>query len=46
MHPNEKLIEAFYTGFRNSDPVAMAACYEPDVEFSDPIFPNLRGSRA
>ncbi|MGA7118478.1 MAG: nuclear transport factor 2 family protein [Polyangiaceae bacterium] len=46
MHPNEKLIEAFYTAFRNSDPVGMAACYHPDVEFSDPIFPNLKGNRA
>ncbi len=45
-HPNEQLIEAFYTAFKNSDPAAMAACYHPDVEFSDPVFPGLRGNRA
>ena len=46
MHPNEKLIEAFYTAFKNSDPAGMAACYHPDIEFSDPVFPALRGNRA
>jgi ketosteroid isomerase-like protein len=24
----------------------MAACYAPDVRFSDPVFPELRGSKA
>jgi hypothetical protein len=24
----------------------MAACYHPDVSFSDPVFPDLKGSRA
>lgn len=46
MHPNEKLIHDFYTAFKNSDPVAMAACYHADVEFSDPVFPSLHGNRA
>jgi ketosteroid isomerase-like protein len=46
MHPNEKLIETFYTAFKNSDAAAMAACYHPDVEFSDPVFPYLKGKRA
>ena len=46
MHPNEKLIETFYTAFKNSDGPGMAACYHPDVEFSDPVFPGLTGRRA
>jgi len=46
MHPNEQLIEAFYTAFKNSDAAAMAACYHPDVEFSDPVFPALKGRQA
>jgi ketosteroid isomerase-like protein len=46
MHANEKLIETFYTAFQNSDPAAMAACYHPEVEFSDPVFPYLKGKRA
>ena len=24
----------------------MAACYAPDVQFSDPVFPDLKGSKA
>jgi ketosteroid isomerase-like protein len=46
MHPNEKLIETFYTCFKNSDPKGMVACYHPDVEFSDPVFPYLKGRDA
>jgi ketosteroid isomerase-like protein len=45
-HPNELLIERFYGAFAQGDGVAMAACYAPDVEFSDPVFPDLRGPRA
>ena len=46
MHPNERLIETFYTSFQNSDAKGMIACYHEDVEFSDPVFPRLRGRRA
>ena len=46
MHANEKLIHDFYTAFKNSEPAAQAACYAPDVEFSDPVFPGLKGNRA
>ncbi len=46
MHPHEALIDKFYTAFKRSDAVAMAACYHPDIEFSDPVFPGLRGKRA
>ncbi len=46
MHPNEKLIETFYTAFQNKDPAAMIACYHPEVEFCDPVFTGLKGDRA
>jgi ketosteroid isomerase-like protein len=43
---NESLIERFYGAFAERDGAAMAACYAPDVTFSDPVFPELRGSDA
>ena len=46
MHPNAQLIESFYSAFQRRDGAAMAACYHPDVHFSDPVFPDLKGSRA
>ena len=41
MHPNEALIERFYTAFskRNSD--VMNACYSPMATFEDPAFGRL-----
>ncbi|MBA2763391.1 MAG: nuclear transport factor 2 family protein [Thermoleophilaceae bacterium] len=45
-HPNDQLIERFYTAFNAGDGDTMAACYAPEVRFSDPVFPDLRGSRA
>lgn len=46
MHPNAELIQTFYKAFQKRDAAAMAACYAPDVRFSDPVFQNLRGDRA
>lgn len=46
MHPNERLIEKFYTSFKGSDPQGMVDCYAPEIEFSDPVFPRLQGKRA
>lgn len=46
MHPNSELIGRFYTAFGQRDAAGMAACYHPDVAFSDPVFPDLRGERA
>src|SRR4051812_47659093 len=46
MHPNAQLIQQFYEGFKQSDSAAMIACYHPEVEFSDPVFPRLKGGRA
>ena len=46
MHANAELITRFYTAFQKRDGQAMAACYHPEVEFSDPVFQNLKGPRA
>lgn len=46
MHPNVALIERFYGAFQKLDASAMNACYAPDVQFSDPAFPDLQGDRA
>ena len=43
---NQQLIERFYGAFDQEDGDAMASCYSPDVRFSDPVFPDLRGGRA
>ncbi|TXI09230.1 MAG: nuclear transport factor 2 family protein [Rhizobium sp.] len=46
MHANIQLITLFYSAFQKRDGKAMAACYHPEVEFSDPVFQNLKGERA
>lgn len=46
MHSNEALLRKFYDAFARRDGEAMAACYAPDVRFSDPVFPDLQGERA
>jgi ketosteroid isomerase-like protein len=46
MHPNAALIEKFYRAFQQRDGEAMAACYAPNVHFSDPVFTSLDGDRA
>ncbi len=46
MHSNEKLIRDFYAAFASRDAAAMAQCYHPDIMFSDPAFPMLRGTEA
>lgn len=45
-HPHVQLIENFYRAFQRLDPEAMAACYHPEVSFSDPVFRALHGPRA
>lgn len=42
---NEQLIERFYSAFDNHDGDTMAACYAPNAQFSDPVFPDLRGEQ-
>jgi len=46
MHPHAQLIHDFYTAFQRRDAPAMAACYHPDLEFSDAVFVGLRHARA
>lgn len=46
MHPHAQLIEAFYKAFQKRDADTMASCYHPQIEFSDPVFQDLRGPRA
>jgi ketosteroid isomerase-like protein len=43
---NAELIARFYDAFARRDAEGMAACYHPDVEFADEVFPALRGARA
>ena len=43
---NRETIRRFYEAFGAGDGEAMAACYAPDVQFSDPVFPDLNGSEA
>ncbi|MGY4534935.1 ketosteroid isomerase-like protein [Pseudomonas sp. TE3786] len=45
-HPNAELITLFYQAFQRQDAEAMAACYADDVQFSDPVFPELKGAEA
>lgn len=46
MHPNIALIERFYSCFKVLDGDGMAQCYHEQIEFSDPVFPKLEGSKA
>ncbi len=39
------VIERFYAAFAAHDGETMASLYAPDARFSDPVFPDLRGSR-
>ncbi|MGB3098168.1 MAG: nuclear transport factor 2 family protein [Solirubrobacterales bacterium] len=43
---NDEQIRRFYAAFAERDGAAMEACYAPDVRFSDPVFPDLRGPEA
>ena len=46
MHPNEQLIEKFYSSFAKLDAAGMNSCYHPDIVFSDPVFETLSGVEA
>jgi ketosteroid isomerase-like protein len=43
---NCELITHFYNAMQRRDAETMAACYAPDVHFSDPVFVSLHGSEA
>ena len=46
MHAHEALVRELYAAFARRDAEAMARCYHPEVFFSDPVFPKLRGAEA
>ncbi len=46
MHANEQCIRNFYAAFAKRDADGMAKCYHPDIAFTDPAFPMLRGEEA
>jgi ketosteroid isomerase-like protein len=43
---NAERIAEFYDCFTRRDGAGMAACYHPDIRFSDPVFPDIAGPRA
>lgn len=44
-HPNQQLIEHFYTCFKNKDYKGMQACYADNAVFNDPVFQNLNAGQ-
>jgi len=46
MHANAETIRKFYDCFGNKDAEGMVALYADDIEFSDPVFPALKGAEA
>ncbi len=42
----EELITKFYTAFQNKDWKTMHSCYHDGIQFSDPVFQNLKGNEA
>jgi len=43
MIQSEQVIKDFYTAFQLKDWKGMQACYHDKIEFSDPVFQNLKG---
>lgn len=44
MHQHTKIIEKFYSCFRELNGDGMAECYHENIQFSDPVFSDLKGS--
>ncbi len=40
------MVRRFYDAFAEGNAAGMIACYAPDIEFSDPVFGELRGDLA
>lgn len=40
------MVNQFYTAFSQGDFKTMQECYHPDVEFTDEVFPLLKGKKA
>jgi len=45
MKNTEELIKTFYNSFAKRDFQSMQKCYHEDSQFSDPVFPNLKGKQ-
>ena len=43
---NEETIESFYRSLQQRDYEGMIACYHESIQFSDPVFADLRGDEA
>lgn len=46
MHPNQQLIQKFYTSFQKLDWRGMQDCYHADAFFYDPVFEDLDAPKA
>jgi len=46
MHPHEALVRQLYASLAARDPQAAGRCYHPDVFYTDPLHPRLRGAAA
>ncbi len=46
MNQHTDIVIKFYTAFQQRDYKAMQAIYHPEVEFSDEVFPLLKGNEA
>jgi ketosteroid isomerase-like protein len=46
MNENASIIEKFYRSFKDKNLPAMLECYHEEVEFSDPVFTDLKGKSA
>lgn len=45
MHPNQTLLNEFYTAFARRDAATMVSAYADSARFSDPVFPDLDADR-
>jgi ketosteroid isomerase-like protein len=46
LNNNRRLIEDFYTAFKQKDAEGMVACYHEEITFEDPVFGILKGTDA
>jgi hypothetical protein len=44
-HPNQDLINKFYNSFSQKNPNGMVECYSDSIEFQDPVFGLITGSK-
>lgn len=44
-HPNQELINKFYNSFSQKNPNGMVECYSDSIEFQDPVFGLITGSK-